>query len=375
MRSRENFPAVAGLVVCASFSFASVRAGEWQTATPQSLGADPQPLQRLVEAIGRGDFPKTTSVLIVYRSRLIFERYFGDGGADLLNDTRSATKSITGLAVGAAIRDGNIASIGAPAFQFLADLAPFGNDTPLKREITIEDLLTMSSALDCNDDVESSPGNEENMYKQQRWARWAVDLPTKQDYQRDAAGRGPFSYCTAGVFLLGQILQRAARNPVDLYIEQNILKPLAISKWEWPRSPTGEVMTGGGLRLRSRDLAKIAWMLANDGRWGEDSVVPAPWVTAAMTAQRKANAEQDYGYLFWQRFYTSKCGAMPGWSMSGNGGNAVVVIKDPAAAIVITRKNYNTRGMHQQTVNLLEQHVLPALPCPAVTSSLAAGSG
>jgi len=357
------------------FAFTVVRASEWQTATPQSVGVDPQALQRLAEAISRGEFPKTTSVLIVYRDRLIYEGYFADGGAEVLNDTRSATKSVTALAVGAAIRDGKISAVSAPAMQFLADLAPLRNDTPLKREITVEDLLTMSSALDCNDDAESSPGNEENMYPQQHWARWAVDLPTKQDYQRDAAGRGPFSYCTAGVFLLGQILQRAARNPVDLYIEQKILKPLAISKWEWPRSPTGEVMTGGGLRLRSRDLAKIAWMLVNNGRWGEVSVVPAAWVSAAMTAHRKANADQDYGYLFWQRFYTTKCGSVPGWYMSGNGGNAVVVLKDPAAAIVITRKNYNTRGMHQQTVNLLEQYVVPALPCSAVISGRAAGSG
>jgi len=364
MRWREKHLKAAGLFVCASFSFASVAAGDWRTATPQSLGADPQPLQRLAEAIGRGEFPKTSSVLIVYRDRLIYEGYFGDGGPDRLNDTRSATKSITSLAVGAAIRDGRIASVGSPAFEFLADLAPFGNDTALKSEITIEDLLTMSSALDCNDDMEASPGNEEKMYEQPRWARWAVDLPTKQDYQRDDTGRGPFSYCTAGVFLLGQILQRAARAPVDQYIEAAILKPLGISKWEWPMSPAGEVMTGGGLRLRSRDLAAIAWMLVSDGRWGRYRVVPAAWITAAMTAHRKANAEQDYGYLFWQRFYTSKCGAIPAWYMSGNGGNAGVVLKNPAAAIVITRENYNTHGMHQQTVNLLERHVLPALPCP-----------
>jgi CubicO group peptidase (beta-lactamase class C family) len=364
MRRGGMTSGVTGFVVAGVFASAALAASEWRTATPQSLGVDPQPLQRLGEAIGRGEFPKTTSVLIVYRNRLIYEGYFADGGAEVLNDTRSATKSITSLAVGAAIRDRKVTSVSAPAVQYLADLAPFQNDTPLKRGITVEDLLTMSSALDCNDDVDASPGNEDKMYEQQHWARWALDLPTKQDYQRDAAGRGPFSYCTAGVFLLGQIITRAARIPVDRYIEQTIFVPLAISKWQWPRSPSGEVMTGGGLRLRSRDLAKIAWMLVNDGRWAGRSVVPADWVRAATTAHRKANAEQDYGYLFWQRTYATKCGALSGWYMSGNGGNAVLMLKDLGAAVVISRKNYNTHGMHQQTVNLLEQYVLPALPCP-----------
>ena len=74
----------------------------------------------------------------------------------------------------------------------------------------------MSSALDCDDD-DDSPGNELGMYPRPVWARWAVDLPVKAGYTRDAAGRGPFAYCTAGTFLLGQILQRAAGQPVDRY--------------------------------------------------------------------------------------------------------------------------------------------------------------
>jgi CubicO group peptidase (beta-lactamase class C family) len=201
------------------------------------------------------------------------------------------------------------------------------------------------------------------MHAQQRWGRWAVDLAAKRDYQRDSAGRGPFAYCTAGAFLLGQIIQRAARTPVDRYIEKSILTPLGISKWEWPRSPTGEVMTGGGLRLRALDLARIAQMIVNDGRWRTSQVVPAASVNAATTAHSKANAEHDYGYLFWQHTYVTQCASASGWYMAGNGGNAIVALKDLDAAIVITRKNYNSRRMHQQTVDLLEKYVIPTLAC------------
>jgi CubicO group peptidase (beta-lactamase class C family) len=122
-------------------------------------------------------------------------------------------------------------------------------------------------------------------------------------------------------------------------------------------------MTGGGLRLRSRDLAKLAWTLVNDGIWDVHIIVPSSWVTAAMTAHRRANPEQDYGYLFWQRSYATKCRAISGWCMSGNGGNAIVAVKDLDAAIVVTRINYNKHNMHQQTVDLLEHYVLPAIPC------------
>jgi CubicO group peptidase (beta-lactamase class C family) len=359
------------IVVCAIAAFALAHSSaiaadaqpEWQQASAQSMGVDAATLTRLTGAVEAGRFPKTTSVLVVYRDRLIYEHYFGEGGRNFLNNTRSATKSITSLAIGAAIADHAISAVTAPAFAYLGDLAPFKNSTLLKQDITIADLLTMSSALDCDDDVDGSPGNEDRMHENRQWTRWVVDLPTKDGYTRDAHGLGPFSYCTAGAFLLGQIIERATRRPVDQYMEAKLLKPLGIAKWSWARSPSGEVMTGGGLELRSRDLAKLAWILVDNGRWRGREIVPAAWTNAAMTAYRRANAEQDYGYFFWQRTYATRCGTTQGWYMAGNGGNAIVVLKELDAAVVVTRENYNTHGMHQQTVDLLERFVLPALPC------------
>jgi len=166
----------------------------------------------------------------------------------------------------------------APAFAYLTDLAPVAATGPLKDAITIEDLLTMSSALDCNDDDRSLPGNEENMYPKPSWARWAVDIPRRADYRRDATGRGPFHSCTAGVFLLGQIVQRAAKQPVDQFIATHLFAPLGIERWEFARSPSGEAMTGGGLRLSSRDLATLARLVrvaADERRAARRAATPA----------------------------------------------------------------------------------------------------
>jgi CubicO group peptidase (beta-lactamase class C family) len=317
----------------------------------------------LRDAEGKGEFPKLTSVLVLEDGKTTYEGYFGGTDAETLQDTRSATKSVTSLAAGIAVAEGKIRSVSSPAFAFLADLKPFAHDGERKSAITVEDLLTMSSALDCDDNDDQSPGNEENMYPKQVWARWAVDLPVKANYARDAAGRGPFAYCTAGVFLLGQIIQRAGGMRIDRYVEEKLFKPLGIARWQWPTSPSGEVMTGGGLRLRSRDLAAIARMLLHGGKWQGKQVVPESWVNAALAVHRKANESQDYGYLFWRRDYSTRCGRFSGWYMAGNGGNAILVFKDLNAAVVVTRANYNTRGMHQQTVRLLEEYVLPDLGC------------
>ena len=320
-------------------------------------------LVALERALATDSFPRTTSVLALQHGMLLYEGYFNGGRRELRNDTRSATKTLTGLAVGIAISKGSIPSADAPAFAYLRNLAPFRDDGRLKSAITVADFLTMSSALSCNDDDPNSPGNEENMYPLQRWARWAVDMPVKPGYVRDSAGRGPFSYCTAGVFLLGQILERATKTPADHYFDEQLFRPLGITEREWSRSPSGEWMTGGGLRLRSRDLAKIALMMLNGGRWRGRQVVPARWLERTMDVHRHASADADYGYLMWARAYTTACGKTSAWFMSGNGGNAVVLIKDLDAIVVVTRTLYNTRGMHQQTARIVQDYVLRALPC------------
>jgi CubicO group peptidase (beta-lactamase class C family) len=324
---------------------------------------DAKPLAAMVAAVERGDFPKTTSVLIMRGGKLVYEKYFWKGGANVLNNTRSATKSITALAVGAAIADGAIHAVDDRAFAFLSDLKPFQHDDAAKEQITIEDLLTMSSALDCNDDVDDSPGNEDKMHPQPVWTRWAVDLPTKPDYRRDTTGRGPFSYCTAGAVLLGQIVARATGTPIDRYIEQRLLQPLGIRRLEWSKSPAGEIMTGGGLLLTSRDLAKIAQLVLDDGQWQGRALLPRSFLGQVLTIHRNAYPEQDYGYFFWHRQYATGCGKTDAWFMGGNGGNSILVFKDLHAAVVVTRQNYNTRGMHEQTIRMLQDYIVPALPC------------
>jgi CubicO group peptidase (beta-lactamase class C family) len=306
------------------------------------------------------DFPKTTSVVVIERGHVAYESYFNGGSPDLLNDTRSATKSITALAVGTAIADGKIPSVDAPAFGFLKDKAPFANDSVLKRAITLRDLMTMSSALACNDDDENSPGNENNMHQQNDWTRWAVDLPTRPDYARDASGLGTWAYCTTGAFLSGQIVQRAVGMPIDEYIETRLLGPLGVTL-EWPRSPSGEVMTGGGLRLTSRDLAKIAWLVEEHGRLRNRQLMSPAFVDDMTTSHRVAIGDHGYGYFYWQYNYHAPCGSLSGWYMAGNGGNAVLSFHSLNAAVVVTRQNYNTHGMHQQTQALIENVVLPVL--------------
>lgn len=318
----------------------------------------------LSAAISRGEFPKTNAVLVMKDGQLVYEAYFGEGGPDVLNDTRSAMKSVTSLAIGLAIDDRAIPSVSQPVFELLDDLRPFANDSAAKREITIEDLLTMSSALACDDDDPASPGNEAFLQQQNDWARWVADLPTLPDYQRDASGLGRWHYCTAETFLLGRALEAAVDGPADEYIQQRLFAPLEILDWYFPHTPSGQHMTGGGIKLRARDLAKLAWLLVDHGWWRGRHVVPDAWIDAALTPRRNAYPGTRYGYLFWQQDFATECGTASAWYMAGNGGNWVLAFRELRAVVVIARTNYNAPRMHEETETMLVKYILPPLLCP-----------
>ena len=337
---------------------------QWSTASLESAGMSSKPLQNLETAVHAGEFKKIGSVLIARRGRLVYEAYF-DGDADTLRDTRSATKSITDALIGIAIGEKKLA-VEARVLQLLPEHArKLQNPDPRKDKITVEDFLTMSSPLECDDWNDASRGNEERMYLVEDWAQFIFDLPIRGRMhvgeQIDPAPYGRyFSYCTGGVFTLSEVLQKATAVRADHYARDKLFEPLGITDAQWVYSPMNIPQTGGGLRLSSRDLLKIAQLYLNGGTWQGVRVVDENWVRASTQPHARIDEDTEYGYLWWLKSFKSGGKSYAAFFMSGNGGNKVAVFPGLDMAVVITSTNYNTRGMHEQTEKLLTDYVLPA---------------
>src|SRR3974390_1668994 len=99
------------------------------------LSAD---LLRQMEAeIQAGKFKSITSVVIARRGTPAYEYYSGKDGADALRNTRSATKTITGMLIGADIDRHLIPNAQAHVLEYLQDKLPWQNPDPRKSQITI----------------------------------------------------------------------------------------------------------------------------------------------------------------------------------------------------------------------------------------------
>lgn len=134
-------------------------------------------LPAMEQAVQSGQFKKIGSILIEQDGHIAYEHYF-EGDASSLRDTRSATKTITSLLVGIAIDEHKIASVSVPLLSFFPGRT-VQNPDPRKVKTTLEDLLTMSSSLECDDWNDFSRGNEERMYLVEDWAQFALDLPIR----------------------------------------------------------------------------------------------------------------------------------------------------------------------------------------------------
>jgi CubicO group peptidase (beta-lactamase class C family) len=338
----------------------------WSTATLDSAGLSSKPLSDMSSAIRAGEFKKIGSVLIARHGKLVYEIYF-DGDANSLRDTRSATKSITDALIGIAIAEKKLSGVDARVLQLLPEhTRRLQNPDPRKEKITVEDFLTMSSPLECDDWNDASRGNEERMYLVEDWAQFILDLPIRGRMQLGEHIDPPpygryFSYCTGGVFTLSEVLQKVTGIRTDRYAEEKLFNPLGITNEQWVYSPLDIPQTGGGLRLSSRDLLKIAQIYLNGGNWQGRRVVDESWVHKSTEPHARIDDATEYGYLWWLKSFKSGGKSYPAFFMSGNGGNKVLAFPGLDVAVVITSTNFNTRGMHEQTEKLLSDYILPAV--------------
>jgi len=213
---------VIALRALASTAQAPPTASGWTSAMPSDSGLSEAKLHAMSTAIRSDQFKKIGSVLIARHGKLVYEDYV-DGDANSLRDTRSATKSITDILVGIAIQEHKLSGVSARILSLLSDRAKRIQNPDLRKSaITVEDFLTMSSALECDDWNDFSRGNEERMYLVEDWAQFILDLPIRgrmrvgEQIDPPPYGRS-FSYCTGGVFTLSEVLEKSTGMRTDQF--------------------------------------------------------------------------------------------------------------------------------------------------------------
>ena len=346
---------------------------DWTIADSESAGLRSEPLRDLVEWLD-GFAPAATihSLLVARYGRLVFEHYRpGEDwcwaeplgtvahGPETKHDLRSVTKSVISLLLGIALDRKLITSIDDAVIDWFPEYSDLR--TPEKARITLRHLLTMSAGLEWNEylPITDPKHSEMRMLSSADQYRFVLEQPV-------AAPPGKiWDYNSGGSLLIEAVIAKAAGQgrAIDEVAREFLLEPLGITDVAWTRNRESGILEVGGLRLRSRDLAKIGQLVLNGGSWSGRRIVSESWVRES-TAAHTAPADQlyFYGYQWWLGRSLLGGGREVKWICGmGFGGQRLVVVPALDLVVVITAGFYAEPSLGRLPALIVNRYVLGAI--------------
>jgi CubicO group peptidase (beta-lactamase class C family) len=270
-------------------------------------GARASPLPRGVEAdlvVGGestelDEFLRETETLafvVVHEDRLVYERYFNGATRESLQTSFSAAKSFASTLVGIAIDEGLIGGLDDRITEYLPELAA---RDPRFRQITLHDLLTMSSGIQWREGGFPSLGDDTQTY-------YGVDLRDLA-LNRTEIAEPPgvtWQYNDYNPLLLGLVLERVTKTSVSDFSARRLWQPLgaeADATWSLDSERSGFEKMESGLNARPVDYARFGLLFLHNGEWNGRRIVSKDWVRAATRPGTPADPVYyyDYRYFWW----------------------------------------------------------------------------
>lgn len=297
----------------------------------------------------KGAFGEIHSVLMVYQGKLVLEEYYPgyrfNGGlisftASERHHLASVTKSLTSLCVGIAIDKGFIRSVDQPFLDYYRDVT-VPNRTE-KEGITLRNLLTMTAGLAW----------DESTFPYTDLRNDIVRLYLSPDplsfilaRKRVSAPGARWVYSGACPNLLGDIVCRASGYPLDRFAKKFLFAPLGISDVTWITLNKGFIYASGDAELRPRDMAKIGMLVLNRGMWNGQRVISEEWLDQSMRSYARANAANEYGFLWWLPTLPGPAAESlgPVYMANGWGDQYIVIVPKHDLVVIVTGGNYDNQ--------------------------------
>jgi CubicO group peptidase (beta-lactamase class C family) len=315
--------------------------------------APPPPASLDAAAEAARELPRLHSLLVSRRGTLVLERYYNGARASRLANVKSVSKSVISALVGIAIDRGLIESVRVPVAAILPGHFRGASDDP-KRQITIEDLLTMRSGLES-----TSSRNYGAWVRSPNWVKYVLERPLESTPGTD------MEYSTGNTHVLSAILTRVTRSSTWSFAQEALAKPLGFTLARWPRDPQGVYFGGNEMLMTPRQMIAFGELYLNRGRWNGRQIVSERWIDASFVPRGRSDwSGQRYGYGWWIR----ELGGRPTCAAWGYGGQYVFIVPDLDLVIAITSSTAvgDERRDHRRTVqDLLERLIVEPIAAAA----------
>ena len=270
----------------------------WPEGERVDLQAPPQDIDRValgaaVEAAFAEPDPihprRTRALVVVHGGRIVAERYAPGFDAMMPLIGWSMAKMAMNALVGIAVRNGKL------ALTEKALLPEWRGDGDARRDITLDQLLRMTSGLIFNEDYEDYSSDAIQM------------LFVKGDKAAFSASKllqyspgSHWSYSGGSSNIIARILrQRFAENRDYLrFPREQLFEPLAMRSAVLEPDESGTFVGSSFLYASARDWARLGLLYLHDGLWQGRRLLPEGWVSYSLTPTEAA-PDARYGAHTW----------------------------------------------------------------------------
>ncbi len=274
------------------------------------------------------DLGATHALVVIWRGRLVLERYGSGHGPDEPLISWSVAKSFLHALVGILVRDGKLdprARADVPAWQGPRDR---------RAAITLDQLLRMSSGLAWLEDYVDAQQSDviEMLFGRGKDDVAAFAAQSQLVHPPDTV----WCYSSGTSNLVASIAARAIGGGAPVYREflrRELFARIGMASASARFDPAGTWIGSSFVFASARDFARFGLLYLRDGVWEGERILPEGWVEYARTATPGSAGE--YGAHWW---------LPPGGEgmFSANGYRGQYVFVAPARDVVAVRLGEST---------------------------------
>ena len=287
---------------------------------------------------------QSLSLIVLYRGRIIHERYAP--GVDMSTRTRtwSTAKSIAVTLIGMLVDQGRMQLDQPLGFEWLPEVEPATNDP--RKAITLRQVLNMSSGLYPVDSFKMEYATGSGL------AYWA-GASSVNGARRRGLIREPGTYWEYENYdtLLAVYAMKRALGDEQAYHQfprQALLDRIGMRNTLLSVDRFGDFILSSQVYTNARDLARFGLLYQQNGTWNGQRLISEDWIefvrTPAPATQHRGNF---YGGQWWLVPDDRDDVPRDAYATSGNRGQYVIVV--PSHEIVIVRRglDYGKQGFNR----------------------------
>jgi CubicO group peptidase (beta-lactamase class C family) len=260
-------------------------------AAPLPLAAESERTIDLAALKAARDYAqsKDSYGLVVWQGGKLQEAsYFQGFDRNRLIASKSMAKMVVGLVIGRAIEQGFIKSLDQPVSDFVTEWK--GTD---KQGPTIRNFLQNSSGISRFSYNDFSPwGQTMREYLSEHHEDLLIN-ETQKDYEPGTE----YDYSMITSDMLAIVVERATKQRYADYVGKNLLQPIgAQGGTVYVNRPGGVAHSGCCMMLPAESFIRMGVLMAQDGMWDGQRILPAGWVRETITP---SPANPKWGLHMW----------------------------------------------------------------------------